>query len=259
MDILELNQSNTARHPWELARFEILAGIIDESLPSGNHSYHIIDMGCGDAWFSLQLLKKRNDLRITGIDPAYSESERQLKLSESKEERFSLYSSVESASPDLGSIQTSMVLLLDVVEHIEDDEEFLNWLSRLPGISDDTLLLISVPAYQRLFTGHDVFLKHYRRYSAASLHQLVKRTGWKRIRYGYFFSSLLPIRLLQKLWEKIFGETDQKGIGQWKNSTWATKMIKSGLLADYRISSIAAKAGWKLPGLSLYCLCKPVS
>ena len=87
-----------------------------------------------------------------------------------------------------------------------------------PYIDGNTRLLITVPAYQSLFSSHDSFLGHYRRYSNGSLRRLIERSGFKVLDIGYFFGSLLPVRILQVIKERLFGlKPDQptSGIVTW--------------------------------------------
>lgn len=62
-----------------------------------------------------------------------------------------------------------LVLLCDVLEHIEDDAEFLR--SLLSGMSPGAHLLMTVPADPRLWSSHDEVYGHYRRYTRAALAQ----------------------------------------------------------------------------------------
>ena len=83
-----------------------------------------------------------------------------------------------------------MVLLLDVLEHVEDDEGFLSQLRRSPLVGAGTLLLVTVPAHQRLFGSHDAFPRHYRRYDPKRLAERLAAAGFRVERAGEFF--LLP-------------------------------------------------------------------
>src|SRR5690606_23374527 len=60
-----------------------------------------------------------------------------------------------------------VVCALDVIEHLPDDREAAAWMCGLlrPG----GLLIVTVPAYQWLFSDHDRALGHYRRYTRPRL------------------------------------------------------------------------------------------
>jgi len=82
------------------------------------------------------------------------------------------------------------VLLLDVLEHIDDDQAALRAILRLlvPG----GLLLCTVPAYQALWSSHDVVLGHRRRYSAPTLRRSIEHAGFRVSRLTYFNTLLAP-------------------------------------------------------------------
>jgi hypothetical protein len=49
-----------------------------------------------------------------------------------------------------------------------------------------------VPAFSFLWSGHDVFLEHRRRYSRRTLEAVVHEAGLRVIRSRYFFGALFP-------------------------------------------------------------------
>lgn len=93
-----------------------------------------------------------------------------------------------------------LVLSLDVIEHTPDDGAALRELRRVtaPG----GRLLITVPAYQALWSRHDVVNRHFRRYDRAMVRALAAGTGWRVERMTSFNLLLLPaaaaVRLAQR-------------------------------------------------------------
>jgi SAM-dependent methyltransferase len=86
---------------------------------------------------------------------------------------------------------------LDVLEHIPDDEAALAELARVttPGGS----LVVTVPAYEALWSDHDVANEHVRRYRARMLKPLARRTGWAIERVSYFNTVLLAPAAMVRL------------------------------------------------------------
>ena len=79
---------------------------------------------------------------------------------------------------------------MDVLEHVERDEEFLRSIvNRCAGRNH---FFITAPAFQGLWSGHDVFLKHYRRYSLDRLERLALGAGLAPTAAYYLYAAILP-------------------------------------------------------------------
>ncbi|MDX6726540.1 MAG: hypothetical protein QOK49_1345 [Baekduia sp.] len=93
-----------------------------------------------------------------------------------------------------------VVTCLDVVEHTPDDRATLAELRRVtrPG----GLMVVTVPAYQALWSWHDEVNLHFRRYDSASLGAAAREAGWDLVGDTHFNSLLLgpaaAVRVLQR-------------------------------------------------------------
>jgi SAM-dependent methyltransferase len=87
-----------------------------------------------------------------------------------------------------------LVVFLDVLEHIEDFDSFLNEIKNI--LHDDGIAIMSVPAYQSLFSKHDQELQHFRRYNWEMLKKQINNNFYLYKKFGYNY-LLLPIRYLQ--------------------------------------------------------------
>src|SRR5437667_2856762 len=96
------------------------------------------------------------------------------------------------------------VLLLDVIEHLDDDVAALETARR--ALCPGGLLVITVPAYRWLWSGHDVALGHRRRYTARGLARLVERAGLHVVHASYFNTLLFPAVALTRAWKRLTGE-----------------------------------------------------
>jgi len=96
------------------------------------------------------------------------------------------------------------VLLLDVIEHLDDDVAALETARR--ALRPGGLLVITVPAYRWLWSGHDVALGHRRRYSARGLARLVERAGLHVVHVSYFNTLLFPAVALTRAWKRLTGD-----------------------------------------------------
>ena len=96
------------------------------------------------------------------------------------------------------STQFDVLIASDCLEHLEQDEKALkNWYSLLkPGGK----LLVFVPAFMSLWSGHDVVNMHYRRYTRAELKTKLKAEGFMIKKASYWnFLLFTPVWLIRKL------------------------------------------------------------
>jgi SAM-dependent methyltransferase len=96
-----------------------------------------------------------------------------------------------------------VVLLLDVIEHLDDDAAALATARR--ALAPGGLLVVTVPAYRWLWSAHDVALGHRRRYAAPALRRLVTRAGFGVLHVSYFNTVLFPAVALARLWKRLTG------------------------------------------------------
>ena len=88
--------------------------------------------------------------------------------------------------------------IFDVLEHVEDDLQFLQNLREL--LLSDGRVYITVPTYRWLWSSDDNFAGHFRRYTLSSLVSVVNRAGFDVEFASYFFAMLpLPIFLARTL------------------------------------------------------------
>jgi len=89
-----------------------------------------------------------------------------------------------------------LTVCLDVIEHIADHARALQELHRV--IRPGGVLLVTVPAYQWLWSEHDVINHHERRYTRATLVGPAVAAGWEPLRSTYFNGLLLPVAIVHR-------------------------------------------------------------
>lgn len=261
MDIKEYNINSLAhdvmRHPWEKARAYFTLKLIDKLINIPNkRKINVLDIGCGDAYVIEIIGNKYADAGFFAVDTAFTDEIIEDYISKYKD-KYSLYlfKDLDKASSCINA-DVDIVLLLDVLEHIQDDKSFLNLLKTYPFISENTHFIITVPAFQSLFSSHDVFLGHFRRYNKKSLKQLINGCNFSIVKQGYFFSSLLVPRFFSLLFERNIQKVKQKGVSSYKANKLFDLILFSILTLDYKISFFLSKFGINIIGLSNYILCK---
>ena len=262
MDISEalLSGSNPSRHPWERARARIIRLLLRGRLlpvASAENGGAILDVGCGDGFVLNRMASDFPHRRLIGVDSALT-SELMLRLNaDNAVKNVSLHATIPAAlSQCSGPIDC--VLLLDVLEHLADEEDVLKPLFSSGLIHNNTIFVITAPAFNALFSDHDRFLHHFRRYNCADLAASLSDRGLQTIVSGYFFSSLLIPRCIQIVVQKITGRavvSKQQGIAAWRPVPVIDNLICIALYIDGMIGLWAARLRLPIPGLSVFSLC----
>jgi SAM-dependent methyltransferase len=249
MDLCE-RTNIVKRHPWELARLNALKTILKNHIQY-NRRLKILDIGCGDAFIVKNLFGKSIVKSIDAVDINLSQSRiRQLHAEVNNIFFHNNFNNVKK-------VHYNLILLLDILEHIKDDKQFLSEMVD-KYLNNNGYILITVPAYNFLFSSHDKFMGHYRRYNLNELTSLITNAGLEKINSGYMFFTLIPIRLVLFYYEKVnpFNQKKNKGIGSWAHGKIITKMSEIILRMDYTLAIILNKIGLKLPGLTAWIICK---
>jgi Methyltransferase domain len=159
------------------------------SLLAGLKVPELLDVGAGSGVFARQFLDAGVCRRAVCVDPNYPEE----RIEREGEREIEFRRSVERVTQPL-------ILMIDVLEHVEDDGALLrSYVERAPAGAH---VLISVPAFQFLWSGHDVFLEHRRRYTGPEVEALVRRAGLDVVRSRYFFAILFPLIVLLRLYDR---------------------------------------------------------
>lgn len=98
---------------------------------------------------------------------------------------------------ELEDMSYDLVGAFDVIEHLQDD---IGWLQKIRArMMDGGTLVISVPAYQWMWSEHDVLHRHFRRYTRASISSVLRAAGFEVVRATYWNFFLLPAAYLLRL------------------------------------------------------------
>jgi trans-aconitate methyltransferase len=261
MDLVEVSKKKDnegTRHPWELARLEVVNQLLN-GIIKNESSFNVLDIGCGDIFFISQLSERYPKANFYAVDIAFTDEIISKLKEQSKDKNIFLFKTLDETAGHLKQ-PANLVLLLDVIEHIKDDVSFLNSLHNNKAIDNNTIITITVPAYKSLFCSHDNFLGHYRRYTNSTLLKTIEQCHFQKIKLGYFFSSLIPPRIIQVIKEKISKPNlndETTGLVEWNKGEGTTGLIKNVLLFDHNFTHFIKKiTGLNMPGLSNYILCK---
>ena len=189
MDIREVNNfgciEEEVNHWWIRTRFNYINEIIKYH---NSKNINIVEYGCGtcnNIYYLLKISTISSRIKsIIGIDPNLTNLDLPYWAIDSNCSLSNSFSSTKKAD---------IVLAMDVLEHIHDDLSALNeWKKTL---KHNGLLLISVPAFQHLWTSHDKYLGHFKRYNKTDLNDLAKSVGLQTVKIHYVFSYIYPVVL----------------------------------------------------------------
>jgi SAM-dependent methyltransferase len=176
-------------HWWWRSREALLLYVIRGlSLSS---TVKILDVGCGDGLFFEQLTAFGD---VYGVEPDTQIISPEGKFTER------IYPGNISDAP-FSDNSFGLILACDVIEHIDDDISVLEKMYSL--LSPGGILVLTVPAFNMLWTTHDDRNFHKRRYTKRNLEKLVKDNGFLLHKSRYFFVTLFFIKFLQRIFESF--------------------------------------------------------
>lgn len=189
------------QHWWFVARRKIIASVIDGLNLESNSK--IMDAGCGNG-DNLEFLSKYGELI------AIEREDNALARAQSRQIGKVVKGELPDNFPSDINKENDLIVLLDVLEHIDDDEKSLSMLKN--WAKNNAVLLITAPAYQFLWTRHDELHHHKRRYTVGQLKKIIEKNGWKVKYISYFNSFLFPIAFLARLKDKFFPPSTIDGL-----------------------------------------------
>lgn len=179
----ELMRDVQDRHWWWNGREKLLQRLMDKYLTKRRSDYKIADIGSGFG-ANISLLSKYGTvyaLEMDGDGLKY--------ISETQEKAIP----VKWQSPEPLDIKFDMMLMADVLEHIEDDYAALQWIS--DHLKPGGLAFITVPAHKYFWSEMDEVVHHFRRYSKSALIDVVgSELTIEKI--SFYNAILFPVKLL---------------------------------------------------------------
>ena len=188
--------SHEETHWWFVARRNIITRLIrlfvsDEK----QQGLRILEVGCGTGG-NLAMLQQFGTVRATECDA----TARSLAMEKSG---IDVQDGRLPELDDLAEDDFDLIVLLDVLEHVEDDHSALRALAgRHAG---NGKLLVTVPAHPWLWSAHDETHHHFRRYTKSTLRAVAERAGYRVEELGYYNSLLFPLAVFIRFVKKLLG------------------------------------------------------
>jgi ubiquinone/menaquinone biosynthesis C-methylase UbiE len=172
------------RHWWFLGRRELVLQELRRFAP--NPPGPLLDLGCGTGGMLVHLQRLAP---AVGLDTAPE-------AAETCRKRGVPFVMGWGSTLPFRDGSFGMVTALDVIEHIPEEHGVLLEMRRVlrPG----GVLLVTVPAYQFLWSRHDELNHHKRRYSRRELGAVLTRAGFTIEKLSYYNTLLFPAAVARK-------------------------------------------------------------
>lgn len=189
-------------HWWFVARRQLILDVLGTVLPVGNQPF-VIDVGCGTGGTVAAF-------RAAGFDAlGLDASALAINIANSKYPEAT-YRCGRMPDDLIDCIdRADAVTLLDVIEHIEDDNGFLKTLVDILPVGSH--LMITVPAMRALWSPHDVANHHFRRYEKPDLAALWSDLPVTCRMISYFNAHLYPVVRAARMVTKLVGSAAGEG------------------------------------------------
>lgn len=176
-----------AYHWWWRVREEALLEVIEDECPRKGQC-KILDVGCGDGWFFPKL---RRFGEVEGVDPH---------VSAQCGESAGVYSCQFDDRFQPGK-HYDLILMLDVLEHLSNPTSALQ--RALSLLARDGKLIVTVPAFNIVWTHHDRINGHLTRYTKSRLGALARSAGLQVKSVRYWFMWTFPVKLAMRMLEGL--------------------------------------------------------
>lgn len=224
------------RHWWYRGRRTVLKGAIARlGLPQ---PARVLDAGCGSGRNMVELARLGT---VSGVEL----SDTSVALARRREVGDVIAGSVMEMP--FADDSFDLAVSLDVIEHLEDDLGALRELRRV--VAPGGALLVTVPAYQWLWSGHDEINHHHRRYTRRTLQRVAEQAGWRQLRTTYFNSLLLPAAIVLRVLDRINrSKTTESSLDLWVPPAPLNWLLERPLALE---AALIARGGRIPAGLSL--------
>lgn len=146
----------------------------------------ILDVGAGSGFFSRHLLAHTEAQSALCVDTGYrADAEDDIDGKKVAYRR------------DIAMTDCDLVLMMDVLEHVDDDRGLVKLYA--DKVASGAHFLVTVPAFSFLWSSHDVFLEHKRRYRLAEIEAVMHDAGLKVTTGAYYFGLIFPLAAAVRL------------------------------------------------------------
>ena len=208
------------KHWWWRSRTELIVDKLRRLRPAPRRE-SILDVGCGDALFFDRLAEFGD---VEGVEPCAE------LVRASNPHRSRIYSCPFDGNFRPGK-QYSLILMLDVLEHLEGPVGALRHAQDL--LAPQGIVIVTVPAFMALWTNHDVLNHHLIRYTKQSFRKVARQAGFQIQEERYLYHWTCPVKLGVRIMEGVVHPKPEapKIPANWANEMlfWASRLEQKTL------------------------------
>ena len=225
---------------WHIGRKYIIQSLLCKILLKPNSK--ILDAGCGTGG-NIETLARFGD--VIGVD----NSPEAIKFCEKRGFENVQLKNIENTGFSDNSFD--LIVALDILEHLENDIDALKEFHRI--LKEDGYILISVPAYQFLWSEHDIAVHHKRRYSMEEINTCLLEADFRVIKKTFAITSIAPVVFIYRIIGKIY-----PGFKKQKNSDYVLLpvLLNKFFIFLLRIEAFLLKYINFPFGISIMCIAK---
>ena len=202
---------------------------------AGLQPRRLLDVGAGSGFFSRHLLAETPAESALCVDIGYP-----------SDRDDSVIGKPVRYRRDTGPTDCDLVLMMDVLEHVDDDRGLVrHYADKVPSGAH---VLVTVPAFAFLWSGHDVFLEHKRRYRLPEIEAVMQGAGLKIVRGAYYFALVFPLAAAVRLADRNTTEP--------RSSLKKHGALANGILSALCTAELPLFPYNRLAGLSAFVLAR---
>jgi SAM-dependent methyltransferase len=225
-------------HWWYVAKRRLIASYWPSVAPTAR----CLDVGCGGG---AVLLEAGRFVQAFGVDLSPQA------LHHGQGEGLSRLARADASALPFETGSFSIAAALDVLEHHPHPERLLEEVRRV--LTPRGTLIVTVPAFQWMWSYADHVLGHYRRYTRRMLAAELEGAGFEIERISYFHSWLLPVAWTFRKLRALTGRTESA------DDFPVPAPVNRTLLAVCRLE-LWLMSRYDLPfGLSVFAVARPVA
>lgn len=180
----DLMAEQDGKHWWYRSRRALVERVLAKLSPTAPDG-PIVDIGCGTGG-NHGALRKASGRFVAGVDMEPI-ALRHVQPGPTGGGRVTMALAEHLPAPDHSA---GVVTSLDVIEHVDDDVLALCEYNRI--LKPGGIVIVTVPAYEWLWSAHDDWAAHRRRYTSRRLTNALSAAGFDVLRHTYFHSFLVP-------------------------------------------------------------------